>query len=293
MKKKIIILFIGITSLLFMSVLFYGSSTPPNGDGHSESFCHQNTGGYTLSANVSSTISVSSSSHIIINVSASGSDLFIQIYPGAEDNSLFTINPTTNRIQDGDIYDVDPSADMLVTFNITAPASKEFYYIFIIAGEFNNAQPALATLQIGVSVEGAAPPGIDFSNIFNHLRLYLGLPALLLVSLGTVLVLINENKFVKTHGILAGSSWILTVVNTATAIINIPISNWFGVYPLIVHVPHIILGALGLITGFFSMLFGIAAERKPALITGYITLASWWGAFFLGFFLSNNLISLL
>jgi hypothetical protein len=78
----------------------------------------------------------------------------------------------------------------------------------------------------------------------------------------------------------------------ATAIIRIPITSWFGVWPLITHIPHIILGAIGLISGFFSMLFGIAAERKPALITGYITLASWWTAFVLGYFLNSNLFLL-
>jgi len=41
------------------------------------------------------------------------------------------------------------------------------------------------------------------------------------------------------------------------------------------------------------MLFGIAAERKPALITGYITLVSWWAAFLLGYFLNNDLLLLL
>ncbi len=143
-----------------------------------------------------------------------------------------------------------------------------------------------------MSVGGVAPPGFDFSNILDHLGLYLGLPALLLLTLGTVLVLLNENKFVRLHGILAGSSWVLTVVNVSAALIKIPIDNWFGVFPLITHIPHIILGTIGLIAGFFSMLFGIAAERKPALITGYITLASWWAAFILGYFLNSNLLLL-
>ena len=122
--------------------------------------------------------------------------------------------------------------------------------------------------------------------------MYLGLPALLLVSIATVLVLVNENKFVKVHGILSGSAWILTAINLSAALIKISPNAWFGVYPLIYHVPHIILGFLGLITGFLSMFFGIAAERKPAKITGYIALLSWWAAFFLGYFLNNNLLLL-
>jgi len=42
---------------------------------------------------------------------------------------------------------------------------------------------------------------------------------------------------------------------------------------------------LGLFTGLLSMLFGIAAERKYARLTGYITLICWWTGFFLGLIL--------
>lgn len=293
MKKKTFILFISIIGLLFVSVFIYGSSIPSYGDSHNEAFCHQNTAGYTISTNASSTISASGSSTIYFNISASGSNLFIQAHPNAEDNGLFTILPTNERINDSGIYDNDPTADMiLVTFTVTTPASDGYYIIFIIAGDNSSAQPPFAFLEIGVSIGGVVLPGFDFSSLFDHLGLYLGLPALLLVSLGTILVLVNENKFVKIHGILAGSSWILTLVNLIAGLTKIPVATWFGVYPPIYHIPHIILGTLGLVAGFFSMLFGIAAERRPALITGYITLVSWWTTFFLGYFLNNNLLLL-
>jgi hypothetical protein len=276
-----------------MSVFLYGSSIPDYGDSHTESYCHQNTAGYTISANITSPISASGSSTIFFNISASGSNLFIQAHPNAKDNALFTIFPTTDRINDSDSYDNDPTADMiLVTFNITTPSIDDYYVIFIIAGDSSNSQPPFVFLEIGVSVGGVAPPGFDLSLLFEHRVLYLGLPALILLSLGTVLVLINESKFVKLHGFLAGGSWILTVANLIAGLTKIPIATWFGVYPLIYHIPHIILGTLGLITGLLSMLFGIAAERKPAKITGYITLVSWWAAFFLGYFLNNNLLFL-
>ncbi len=293
MKKKIFILLIALTSLIFMSALFYGSGNPLYGDTHSNSGCHENVGGYTISANVSSTISVVGSSIIFFDVNASGSDLFIRVYPGVEDNNLFIINPTTDRINDGDPEDNDPSTDILVTFNITAPSTNGYYVIFIIAGDSAEAQPPFAILEIAVSVGGVAAPGFDFSKILDHWKLYLGLPALILISLGTVLVLVNENKFVKVHGILAGSSWILTVVNLGSAIVRIPIESWINVVPQIYyHIPHMILGSLGLISGFLSMLFGIAAERKPALITGYITLVSWWASFVLGYIMFPNLLLL-
>jgi hypothetical protein len=293
MKKKTLILFTSIIALLFVSVLIYGSSIPSYGDTHTEDFCHQNTAGYTISTNTSSTISASGSSTIYFNISASGSNLFIQAHPNAEDNALFTIFPTTDRINDSGLYDNDPTPGIvLVTFNVTTPSSDGYYVFFIIAGDNSSSQPPFAFLEISVSIGGVGPPGFDLSNLFDHLGLYLGLPALLLVSLGTILVLVNENKFVKLHGILAGGSWTLTVVNLIAGLTKIPVTTWFGVYPPVYHIPHIILGTLGLVAGFFSMLFGIAAERKPAKISGYITLVSWWTAFFLGYFLNNNLLLL-
>ena len=293
MKKKTLILFTSIIGLLLVSVILFGSSIPSYGDTHSESYCHQNTAGYTISTNISSTISASGSSTIFFNISASGSNLFIQTHPNAEDNALFTISPTTDRINDSGLYDDNPAADMiLVSFNATIPSDDGYYVIFIIAGDSSSSQPPLTFIEIGVSIGGVAPPGFDLSSLFDHLGLYLGLPALLLITLGTILVIVNENKFVKFHGILAGGSWILTLVNLIAGLTKIPVNTWFGVYPLIYHVPHIILGTVGLVAGFFSMLFGVAAERKPAKITGYITLVSWWTAFFLGFFLNNNLLLL-
>lgn len=121
------------------------------------------------------------------------------------------------------------------------------------------------------------------SSISIHFGIILGLPALILLTIGTILVLINESKFVKLHGILAVSSWILTLINILSTIVLTP-SIWLS-FNAGLHWTHIILGALGLITGVFSMLFGIAAERKPAKLTGYITLICWWAAFLSGFLL--------
>jgi hypothetical protein len=110
--------------------------------------------------------------------------------------------------------------------------------------------------------------------------MYLGLTALFLLTLGTILVLINENKFVKAHGILAGASLILTLINIGL-LVTFPIAGWIA-FPPLIHWTHMILGGIGIVAGFFSMLFGIAAERKYAKLTGYITLICWWSTFFLG-----------
>jgi hypothetical protein len=290
MKKKTPLLFISIVGLLIISVFIYGTGRPGYGDTHDT--CHDSTG-YTIGTTAPGEITITASSNIIFNITSTGVNLFVQIVPGAKDNSLFVVSPTTDRINETSIYDLDPNPNsILVVFNLTTPANNGYYTIFIIAGNDAIGQINFAYQQININVGGVVPPGFELSSIFDHLGLYLGLPALLLVTLGTVLVLINENKFVKVHGILAGGSLILTVINLTAAIIKIPVNTWFGVYPLVYHVPHIILGLVGLVAGFFSLMFGISAERKPAKISGYITLLCWWTAFFLGYFLNRNLLLL-
>ncbi|MFW9826515.1 MAG: hypothetical protein ACFFEY_02725 [Candidatus Thorarchaeota archaeon] len=288
MNKKTIILFTIIVCLVPMLILFYATGRPGYGDTHDS--CHNSTG-YTIGTTSTGVIQSEVSSVITFNISATGTNLFVQAIPGAKDNDAFTITPTTDRINETSIYDLDPNPDsILVSFNVTTPDVIKVYTMFIIAGNDAHGQINFAYIEIVINVGGAALPGFDWSIIFDHLGLYLGMPALILVSLATVLVLLNESKFVRLHGILAGGSWILTVVNVVAALIKIPPIAWLGGYDLLIHIPHIILGAAGIVTGFLSMLFGIAAERKPAKITGYITLVCWWSAFLLGYFLNSNLL---
>lgn len=116
-----------------------------------------------------------------------------------------------------------------------------------------------------------------------HVGLFLGLPALLLLTLGALLVLYNEQKYVLVHGYFAGSSWILSLINVIFLITLTPqmILDYSGFS----HSIHIILGGLGMITGFASMLYGIAAQRTIAKLTGYFTLIFWWGAFILSLYI--------
>ncbi|MFW9819767.1 MAG: hypothetical protein ACFFE5_09170 [Candidatus Thorarchaeota archaeon] len=287
-KKKNLVLLSCFIGLMIFSLFIFGNARPPFGDTHSANGCHDSPGGYTISYTEPIRTEINNTFYYVFNISAAGSDLFVQAYPGAKDNDNFNILPSSDKIVDASGDDLDPNPDlMIVIFNVTPIVEQETYTLFILAGNniTGGQQFAYAEIVIGV------PPGFDlFSAIFNHLGMYLGLPALLLLSLGTVLVLVNENKFVKIHGFLAGGSLILTAINVIVAFIKIPAAAWLGGYELIYHLPHIILGALGLFTGVLSMLFGIAAERKQAKLTGYITLVCWWGAFLLGYFLNSNLL---
>lgn len=278
---SILVIFIGtISILLFFNVTALPNYTEPHDT------CHTVPGGYIITTNINTTNSVDPSTTIIFNITASGSSLFVQAPLDAKNNIAFNVSPTTNRIIDGSAEDKDPNPNaMIVTFNIKIPEIDGFYYFFVLAGDNSVSSPnppTFAYLEIEFSVGGVAPP-VPEINIFDHFEVYLGLPALILLTLGTILVLVNENKFVKIHGIFAGSSWILTLVNVLTLFSKDP--NIFFAFTFGIHWIHIILGFVGLISGFFSMLFGIAAERKYAKISGYITLISWWAALFLGFIL--------
>ena len=295
MRKKSLLIFIIIIGVFSLFIVFNVTGSPGFSQDHDN--CHTLPGGYTISANVSATNSAFPSETIIIEITATGSNLFIQAPSPTQQNAILNITPTTNRILDGDAEDEDTDADvMVVTFNITFPDLEDFYYVFFVLAGDNSVSspdpPNFDYIEIGFSVGAASAPTLNpWDYIYDHLGLYLGLPALILLSLGTVLVLLNENKFVKVHGYLAGSAWILTVINVTAAFFKIDPLEWWS-FELIYHIPHIVLGAVGLVSGFFSMLFGIAAERKPARLTGYLTLICWWASFLLGYLMNSNLLLL-
>jgi len=297
MKKKIFVLFIVIISLPLLLLVLNGNATPDQVADHE--ICHTVPGGYTISADINGTtvnplddifFDVTGSTVIIFNVTATGNSLFVQA-PNENttimQNGQLNILPTTDRILDdsGEDKDSNPNA-MIITFNITTPETEGYYSLFILAGDNSSGvgnPPDFQYIEIGFSVGGVAPPEDEFE-IFDHFGLLLGMSALILLSVGTILVLINENKFVKIHGIFSGASWILTLINAISLINQFNLDNiniWFSFEPFGVHVSHIILGATGLFTGLLSMLFGIAAERKYAKLTGYITLICWWTGYFL------------
>ena len=91
-----------------------------------------------------------------------------------------------------------------------------------------------------------------------YVGLFLGLPALLLLTMGALLVLYNEKKYVVLHGYFSGSSWILTLINVIFLITLTPqmILDYSG----LIHSIHTLFGGFCMTRGFTSMLFGIAAQ---------------------------------
>jgi len=132
---------------------------------------------------------------------------------------------------------------------------------------------------------------IPDTDIFTswHMGIILGLPALISLSVGTILVLYDEAKYVMWHGLAAGGALIVTIINVILLIFLTPpeILNYSGM----IHTLHIILGAFGLMTGGASFLFGASGQRNLARMTGYFTLAGWWGAFLLGLLLELPILT--
>ena len=118
-----------------------------------------------------------------------------------------------------------------------------------------------------------------------HLAPYIGFPALFLLSIGTIMVIYNEEKLVIYHGLTAGSSWLLTTLNVLLlfSMSEVEMTEFSGV----LHTFHILCGAIGLISGFLSALFGISGQRKLAKLTGYITLGCWWTAYMVATFIAG------
>jgi hypothetical protein len=135
----------------------------------------------------------------------------------------------------------------------------------------------LITMSILLWIEGT----VEYDSL--HLGSTLGLPALILVTIGTLLVIYDESKYTLYHGYGAGGAWIITLLNvilllTLTQDLMKGYSGW-------IHALHIICGGVGLTFGFTSALFGLSGQRRLAKVTGYTTLAVWWLAYLLGFFI--------
>jgi len=142
----------------------------------------------------------------------------------------------------------------------------------------------LALIAVGIMIwaEGKLKGSLDYGSL--HLGSTLGMPALIMVTLGTWIVVIDESKYSLFHGFSAGGAWVITLLNTISLFMLSQelmkgYSGWL-------HALHIVCGGIGLTFGFASALFGISGQRRLAKLTGYTTLGCWWLAYLLGFFIT-------
>ncbi|MFW9848572.1 MAG: hypothetical protein ACFFF4_05495 [Candidatus Thorarchaeota archaeon] len=112
-----------------------------------------------------------------------------------------------------------------------------------------------------------------------HMGIILGLPAIILLGIGTLLYQISKEKYTFAHGVCAGLALILTTVNVigilpTTALV-------LGSSVDLFHLIHIIIGIIGYTFGIIAFITGISGVRTK--IPGLIALISWTTVFVMGY----------
>ena len=287
MKKKIIGILLFLISVITLLFVLNANATPPEGDSHSSASCHNTlSGAYTINTNTTAMVEADNSSIINIEITASGSDVFVQVRSDAEDNNDFGI--TNLRILDNSGSDTNPSLDAItVVLNITTPPTDAYYILFILAGDNSAGRPEFAYTKIGFSLGGILPVSAPINYIdiiFSHTANFIiGGIAIITLAVGTVLYLVNQEKFTKSHGILAGTSLIFTTINIVAVI---PYLAKQGVLLGVVEsLPltflHIILGVIGYSAGIIAFIAGLSGHRSR--IYGFIALGCWSFNYIQGF----------
>ncbi|UCE11792.1 MAG: hypothetical protein JSW61_07635 [Candidatus Thorarchaeota archaeon] len=113
-----------------------------------------------------------------------------------------------------------------------------------------------------------------------HMTIILGLPAIVLLGVGTLLYFISHEKYTFAHGVLAGLSLLLTTINILTilpmtsVVLSVPGIDLF-------HLIHIIVGAVGYIFGLAAFVTGISGVRTK--VPGLIAFVCWTTVFVMGY----------
>jgi len=112
------------------------------------------------------------------------------------------------------------------------------------------------------------------------MTIILGLPALILLYVGTSLYYISKEKYTFVHGVCAGLSLLLTTVNIVAIL---PLTNTLlsiGGADLF-HLIHISLGVIGYLGGVGAFLTGISGIRTH--IPGLTATVCWTIVFVMGY----------
>ncbi len=110
------------------------------------------------------------------------------------------------------------------------------------------------------------------------MTIILGLPAIVLLAIGTLLYQISKEKYTFAHGVCAGLSLLLTTINIigiipgTTAVLSSSVDLF--------HFAHIIIGIIGYASGITAFVTGISGVRTK--IPGLVALVSWTTVFIMG-----------
>lgn len=113
-----------------------------------------------------------------------------------------------------------------------------------------------------------------------HLSIILGLPALILLYIGTGLYYISKEKYTFAHGVCAGLSLLLTTINIVDVLPLTDVVLRYGGVDLF-HLIHIGLGVIGYLAGVGAFLTGISGIRTH--IPGLVAATCWTIVFVMGY----------
>ncbi len=314
-KKPIILLAsIGVILVFTVGLLWSNASSRPSVPNDNPYDCHS-VGSYSISANRSGIIPiVQEGGSIDVEFTGSGPNVVLQIIPGARDNTLLFGSSDIN-VTDGGPDDLDGSVNNAIrtVITISIPAGDRNYEIMVIARDSLTAyMPDFAYKALEFQV-GAGPSVWDQivkffeTYVFTHKELYLGGAAIISLGIGTLLYeygrsgkgSLASSKYVKAHGLLAGTSLILTTINvyfivndTGSALTRMfdptRIISWSS--GEIFHFLHIAFGITGFVFGIIAMLTGLAGIRTR--IPGYLTLLFWGFNFIHGLLIWQGVVSI-
>lgn len=269
----LVVLSVAIAAILVVPV---SRARPSFGD--NPSVCHQR-GSYLVSTTNSTSLQVDPGQTFQLQVHGEGPNVVVTFYSGARDNDEFTFAPAAS-VADGDANDANPAAGLVdATFTITAPSSGGPWQLMVLAREPSSATPDFAYLEF--SVGGAVQASVP-DRVFNHLNIYVGAVAIALLALGTLLYEISKERFTRTHGIMAGLSFVLTTINVAVVLpMTVQVTgSWTATTVDPSHLVHIVVGSVGMVAGIIAFITGLSGIRtkKP----GYVALICWSFNFFYG-----------
>jgi len=172
-KKSLIFVF-GVFLIIAVVGVSLNTSAFPN---EGTLGCHP--GGYTIVADVSAIEGEVSDSHSL-EITATGSDVVIDIYVGALNNEDFIITPNS-IITDNSADDLDPATDSIrVVLNITLPSQTGVYTLRILsrAPTLSGEDTPIGVVDIAVTVTEDVPettPAIPgYSTLLIFLILLIG-----------------------------------------------------------------------------------------------------------------------
>jgi len=270
-NKKTIIFLIGFSVFIFFII---GASASPSMGGESQhNSCHQDIG-YSIESFNGTSIRVVAGETFTLQISATGSNLFVFFHPEASDNALFDFT-SGDKVTDGSPQDLDTNpSNILAEFTIKAPEQEIVAELFICAMTTGSADWAKQKITVTI---GSGTGGTFTLNVLSHYGAILGGLAVGCLAVGTILYERDREKYTKTHGYLASSSLVLTTINLL--FIVVPTINFLGVFTsnpditMYGHVLHIVAGAVGLTAGTIAFITGISGIRAKA--PGYIALITW------------------